>query len=520
MKSWKPAVMALLCVSRLFAACGGESTPLAEEPSQTTSQAIWSTSPVAAYGRLKVCGTKICSAGGSPIQLRGMSLFWSNTGWGGEKFYNASVVNNLADTWNATVVRATVGVEESGGYLESPTTAAAITARVKAVVDAAIAKGVYVIVDWHSSSNAVYQSQAVAFFSSMARTYASSPNIIWEPFNEPTSNSWSSLKTYHQAVISAIRSAGSQNLVVVGSPTWSQDVDVAAADPLNDPNTAYTLHFYAGTHGQSLRDKANTAMSRGVAVFVTEYGTCDASGNGNFNPTESANWTLWMNSNGISSANWSLNDKAETASALTSGASTTGPWPASQLTQSGAWVKAYILPGYGGGTGTSYMLTVAKAGTGSGTVTSSPAGVSCGSTCSASYASGTSVTLTAAVASGSTFAGWSGACSGTGACTVSMTAARSITATFNASGGSTPCANPITFTNGQSGNFNTTGAVCYRTAANIAGWGCYNFDGRTVAVNNTATTCGKMPLPAKWSDGYSYFAVSGGTYPWAGLYYW
>ena len=69
-------------------------------------------------------------------------------------------------------------------------------------------------------------------------------------------------------------------------------------------------------------------------------------------------------------------------------------------------------------------------------------------------------------------------------------------------------------------NFNTTGAVCYRTSATINGWGCYNFDGRTLQVNDTAVACGAMPLPAKWSDGYTYFSVTGGTYPWAGIYAW
>jgi poly(3-hydroxybutyrate) depolymerase len=80
---------------------------------------------------------------------------------------------------------------------------------------------------------------------------------------------------------------------------------------------------------------------------------------------------------------------------------------------------------------TTYALAVARGGTGAGTVTSAPAGISCGATCSASYASGTTVTLTAAAASGSSFAGWSGACTGTGACAVTMTAARSVTATFD-----------------------------------------------------------------------------------------
>jgi cellulose 1,4-beta-cellobiosidase len=392
--------------------------------------------PVATYGRLRVCGTHICSASGEQVQLKGMSWFWSNTGWGAERFYNASAVANLSSTWGATVVRAAIGAEGLGGYLESSTAAAANLARAQALIDAAVAAGVYVIVDWHYSSNAVYQSQAQAFFQQLATNYAGVPNIIWEPFNEPTTNSWASLKTYHQAIIATIRAAGSQNLVVAGTPTWSQDVDVAAADPITtDANVAYTLHFYAGSHGSWLRTKGDTAMSRGAALFVTEWGTVDASGDGGFNAAESQSWTTWLDANKISSANWSLNDKAESASALVSGggASATGPWPDAQLTQSGLWAKAYISkvtqP-------TTFTLTVARAGTGGGTVTSSPAGISCGATCSAAFNAGTSVSLTATPATGATFAGWSGACSGTGACAVPMTAAQSVTATFNASPGS------------------------------------------------------------------------------------
>ncbi|MFZ1642604.1 MAG: FG-GAP-like repeat-containing protein [Candidatus Contendobacter sp.] len=78
---------------------------------------------------------------------------------------------------------------------------------------------------------------------------------------------------------------------------------------------------------------------------------------------------------------------------------------------------------------TTYILTVSKAGTGTGTVIGTD--INCGSDCTESYASGTSVTLTATAASGSTFAGWSGACSGTSTCAVTMDAAKGVTATFN-----------------------------------------------------------------------------------------
>jgi aryl-phospho-beta-D-glucosidase BglC (GH1 family) len=164
----------------------------------------------------------------------------------------------------------------------------------------------------------------------------------------------------------------------------------------------------------------------------------------------------------------------------------------------------------------SYTLTVTKDGTGSGVVSTSPAGVSCGSTCSATFAAGTNVTLTATADSGSSFIGWSGACTGTGTCTVSMLSAKSVTATFIF--GSTTCDNPITFT-GSTGNFNTTEAVCYRTSDTINGWGCYNFDGRTITVGGLVRTCGQMPLN-KSADGYTYFSVTAGTYAWAGIYTW
>jgi endoglucanase len=596
MKARLPSLLSLLLTASL-AACGAEPVDTAASASGDPAA-----STVSTHGRLKVCGNRICNAANSPVQLKGMSLFWSNTGWGGERFYNATAVSSLASGWGATVIRAAIGAHSGGGVVDGQR--AQNIARAKAVIDGAIAAGIYVIVDWHSHE--LYQADAQSFFQELATAYAASPNLIWETFNEPTTQSWSSLKSYHTAVINTIRAAGSQNLVIVGSPTWSQDVDVATNDPIADANTAYTLHFYAGSHGSSLRSKADVAMSRGKAVFVTEYGTCDASGNGGFNATESNNWAAWMDTNKISSANWALNDKAETASALLSGASATGPWSDANLTESGKWAKAYISKGttpppttyaltvtksgagsgtvtsntggiscgsacsanitsgttvtltaaaasgstFGGwsgacsgtattcavsmtaarsvgaafntsGGGTTYTATVTKSGTGSGTVTSNTGGINCGSACSASFASGATVTLTATAASGSSFAGWSGACTGTGTCTLSMTAARTATATFNTSGGGTaPCANAITMTATNSGNFNTTGAVCYRTSANVAGWGCSNFDGRTVKVNGVAKTCGQMPMPSKWSDGYHYFDVSAGAYSWAAFYFW
>ncbi|WP_245591868.1 glycoside hydrolase family 5 protein [Cystobacter fuscus] len=294
-------------------------------------------SPVATNGQLKVVGNQIQNQNGVAVQLKGMSLFWSQ--WG-SAFYNASVVNSLADNWKVTVVRAAMAVEE-GGYLTNP---AAEKARVKTVVDAAIAKGIYVIIDWHDHSATQHTAQSKAFFTEMAQLYKNTPNVIFEIFNEPDNESWSEVRAYAVEIIGAIRGAGAPNLVVVGTPTWSQGVDAAASNPITQyPNVAYTLHFYAGTHGQWLRDRAAAALSRGIALFVTEFGTCDASGNGNLNLNESQLWIDFMNSRKLSWANWSLHDKPETASALVPGASTTGNWPASALTPSGTFIKQKLL---------------------------------------------------------------------------------------------------------------------------------------------------------------------------------
>ncbi len=97
-----------------------------------------------------------------------------------------------------------------------------------------------------------------------------------------------------------------------------------------------------------------------------------------------------------------------------------------------------------------HMLSVSRQGTGSGSISSSPAGINCGSTCTASYASGTQVTLSAQADAGSSFAGWSGACTGTNSsCTVSMDGARGVTANFISGGGGGPLPDPVQFVTQQ-----------------------------------------------------------------------
>jgi endoglucanase len=294
---------------------------------------------VAKYGQLSVKGNYIMGQYGDTVQLRGMSLFWSQ--WMAQ-YYNADCIKWLRDDWKCTVVRAAMGVD-MGGYAENSERE---KAKVIAVVDACIDLGIYVIIDYHSHEAHKNPEMAQRFFSEMAQLYGKYPNVLYEPYNEPLKDNieWSKdLKPYHVGVIKAIREFDPDNIVIAGTRQWSQLVNEASLDKINDKNTAYTLHFYAATHRKWLMDEAKKAMANGVALFVSEYGTCDASGNGKFDPVHTKEWYDFMDQYKIGYCNWSVADKEETASIVKPGAAGTGGWTEDQLTESGKLVKADLV---------------------------------------------------------------------------------------------------------------------------------------------------------------------------------
>ena len=295
------------------------------------------TSIVEKCGNLSVSGTHIVDQNGNPITLRGMSLFWSQ--WMG-RFYNENCVQWLKNDWKCTVVRAAMGVE-SGGYLQNPQVE---MNKVKTVINTCINAGIYVIVDWHDHNAENHQPQAIAFFKEIAQLYGNYPNIIYEIYNEPVHVSWTNVvKPYSIAVIDSIRKIDPDNIILVGSPTWSQDVDTASRNPIDRTNIAYTLHFYAATHKQALRNKAITAMNNGIALFVSEWGTCEATGSGVLDYAEVETWLNFMETKKISWCNWSVCDKDETSAALKPGAGSNGGWPSAMLSPSGILIRDKII---------------------------------------------------------------------------------------------------------------------------------------------------------------------------------
>jgi endoglucanase len=289
------------------------------------------------YGQLKVEGNKLLDEKGQPVVLRGMCLYWSQ--WKGQ-FYNTDCVKWLRDDWKCTVVRASMGVE-SGGYLTNP---AAEEKKVMTVVQACIDLGIYVIIDWHDHNAQNHKNEAIAFFKKMATEYGEFPNVLYEIFNEPLQVSWDNVvKPYSEAVIKEIRAIDPDNIIIVGTPTWCQDVHLAAANPVKGDNLAYGLHYYAATHKQWLRDRAKAALNQGIALFVSEFGTCQSTGSGVLDYVESGLWFDFMEANAVSWCNWSIADLTETSAALKPGSSGTGKWTSSNLSDSGKLVRDKII---------------------------------------------------------------------------------------------------------------------------------------------------------------------------------
>jgi aryl-phospho-beta-D-glucosidase BglC (GH1 family) len=296
-------------------------------------------SPVAMNGKLKVSGTHLVSECGNPVQLRGMSSHGLQ--WFGN-CNTSSALDALANSWGADIFRLAMYVQE-GGYANDPS---GWKTKIDSYVDLCGSKGIYCLIDWHvltpGDPNADI-TLARDFWSYMSAKHGSKKHVLYEICNEPNGVSWSTVKTYANDIIPRIRANDPNTVIIVGTPNWSQDVDVAASDPLSFSNVMYTLHFYAGTHAQSFRDKGNTAMSRGAAIFCTEWGTSQASGTGGVYTGESDNWISWMSSNKISWCNWSFSDDTQTSAALNPGSCSGNSW--NNTSTSGSYVKGKMSGG-------------------------------------------------------------------------------------------------------------------------------------------------------------------------------
>lgn len=290
-------------------------------------------------GKLKVTGSQLTDSKGRAVQLRGISthgLAWYPA------YVNEACFRQLRQEWNVNVIRLAMYTAEYGGYCSGGNKTALKQLIHKGVTYAA-AQDMYVIIDWHILSDnnpKQHMNEAKAFFSEMSAKYADYNNVIYEICNEPNGGtSWSDIKSYAETIIGVIRANDKDAVILVGTPTWSQEVDKAAANPITKyDNIMYTLHFYAATHTDSLRNTMAAAVRKGLPVFVSEYGICDASGNGAINESQANKWVSLMDQYGISYVAWNLSNKAETCAILRSNCSKTSGFKESDLSDSGKWL--------------------------------------------------------------------------------------------------------------------------------------------------------------------------------------
>jgi len=294
------------------------------------------------FGQLRVEGAKLLAEDGRQIQLRGVSshgLQWSG------KYANEDVIRWLRDDFNIQVWRAAMYLSE-GGYIQQRS----LKFLVEDSVEAAIKLGLYVIIDWHvhlDRSPMLYKAHALEFFADMAQRYGSHPNIIYEICNEPNGAdvTWNEvIKPYAEEVIAVIRQYDPNNIIIVGTPTWSQDVDIAALNPIQSHNIMYTLHFYAGSHGDELRNKAKTAVEKGLPIFVTECGTTQNTGGGGVFEKEFKEWLSFLKKHQISWVNWSLTNKGEDSGILAYNVDRDGKggWTDKELSHSGKFIRKIL----------------------------------------------------------------------------------------------------------------------------------------------------------------------------------
>lgn len=316
------------------------------------------------YNGIKTIGDK----NGNPIQLRGMSthgLQWF------PEILNENAFAALANDWGANVIRLAMYVGEDG-YAKDPKT---MKERVIKGIELAKKYDMYVIVDWHvhipGNPLADVYSGAYDFFDEISDLYPNDPYIIYELCNEPNSNDggipdggvpnneegWQIVKSYAEPIIKMLREKGNENLIIVGNPNWSQRPDLAANDPIDDSNTVYAVHFYTGIHKPDTNDYVMNnliyALEKGVPIFISEWGTSEATGTGGPYLEESDKWLSFLNKYNIGWVNWSLTNKNETSGAFRpfiSGqceAASLDPgeqqiWDPYELSVSGEYVRARI----------------------------------------------------------------------------------------------------------------------------------------------------------------------------------
>jgi endoglucanase len=321
-----------------------ESTEKSDEETTETKAAekpeTESGTPLENHGKLSVDGTDIVDENGDKYQLKGLSTH--GLAWFPE-YVNKDAFESFRDDWSANLIRLAMYTDEYGGYCNGGDQEG-LKQLIDTGVQSATELGMYVIIDWHILNDLTpvkYQSEAESFFEEMSAKYKDYDNVIYEICNEPNGGtSWSEIKGYAEDIIPIIRKNDSDAIIIVGTPNWSQDVDIVADDPITGyDNIMYAIHFYAATHTDSIRSKVKTAHDKGLPVFVSEFSICDASGNGSIDYDQAKLWFDLIGDYNLSYAAWNISNKDETSSVIKSSCTKTSGWSDDDLSDTGIWIK-------------------------------------------------------------------------------------------------------------------------------------------------------------------------------------
>lgn len=301
-------------------------------------------------GALHVEGTRLMDCHGNPVILRGVSthgLAWF------PDYVNEDFFGELRSEWKANVIRLAMYTAENGGYCTDGDKEH-LKELICDGVEYAKNQDMYVIIDWHVLSDADpnrYLSEAKEFFDEMSERFAGEEHVLYEICNEPNGGTtWQEIKSYAEEVIGVIRANDKDAVILTGTPNWSQFVDEAARDPIEGyENIMYTLHFYAATHKDDLRARLSGAVEAGLPVFVSEYGICDASGNGSIDREQAEEWMELLDQYGISRVAWNLSNKNETSAFFRTDCTKTAGFEESDLSESGQWLYQMLTESAQGG---------------------------------------------------------------------------------------------------------------------------------------------------------------------------
>ena len=316
--------------------------PAETEPAVSEAPSVDDSTPYGQHGALHVENGKLTDADGNIVQLYGMSTH--GIAWF-PQYINYDSFRTRRDDWNTNCIRLAMYTAEYGGYCAGGDKEQ-LKQLVRDGVSYATELGMYVIVDWHILSDCdpnQNKDEAIAFFREMSEAFADNDNVLYEICNEPNSGtSWDSIKSYAEEVIPVIREQKPDAVILVGTPTWSQEIDKSAASPLTFDNVMYTLHFYAGTHKDDLRNRLETCAQNNLPVFVSEFGMCDASGNGANDFDSTTKWLDLLNKYQISFCCWNLANKDESSSVFKAASTALSDWTDEDFNESGRWIRDYF----------------------------------------------------------------------------------------------------------------------------------------------------------------------------------